>query len=166
MSAYAQRTDYLSDRNFRYFGTGAGTLSQSGLLTSRHGEFEQQWAECIADLRRLRSLPEDWDGEGATPPRPEVVDSVEELLLELRSDNFRNKQTQTTPPPSRIVASHNGSVVVEWQLEGGVYYEVECAEPYRAESMTVILDQEAIHKEMVWGQNATESQFDEYTKVA
>jgi hypothetical protein len=143
MPALGHQTDVWTDKEFVRFGASSGPMSPSGLSTSVESEFDRQWTERAADLRRIRSLRDDWDGEGAEAPRPEVVDSVEDLLELLR-------RNQSLPPPSRVVASPNGSVIIEWQMEGGAYREAECSEPYRAEWMLEVPNRPTTHWPQLW----------------
>lgn len=133
-------TNYMSDESFVSFATGP--MSQNALVTSRESGVERQWMECIYELKRLRSLRDDWDGDGAQAPKPEVVDSIEGLFEALRKKAFG--------PPSRITASVHGNIVIEWQLNGGSYLEAECSEPYRAEWMLEIPGNRIHHWVQEW----------------
>lgn len=106
-------------------------------------QLNKQWSERMADLLRIESLRDNWDGEGAEAPLPELVDSLVELLSTFRAE-------QTAPPPSRVVASPIGSVVIEWQLEDNVYAELECSEPYRAEWMLEVPNEQTTHWPQSW----------------
>lgn len=87
----------------------------------------EHWRQIERDVRGMRQLHDDWDGEGAEAPRRSVVDSVVNLLSQLRAEGM--------PVPSRAVVSPGGSVVLEWQHAGGFYLEAEISEPYRVEWM-------------------------------
>lgn len=142
MSAIRYQTDVWTDEGFAP-SVSSGPMSPSALSTSFESEIDRQWSDQIMQLRRIRSMRDDWDGEGAEAPKPEVVDSVEDLLLQIRED-------QSAPPPSRIVASPDGALVIEWQLGNDGYVEMECSEPYRAEWMIELLDRPPVHQEHSW----------------
>jgi len=143
MIALRYQTDVWTDKEFAPFGESSGPMSPSGLSTSFESEVDRLWMERVVNLRRIRSLRDDWDGEGANAPKPEVVDSVEDLFGLLR-------RNQSLPPPSRVVASSTGSVIIEWQMEGGVYFEAECSEPYRIEWMLETPNEGTVHREESW----------------
>lgn len=145
MLALRYQTDVWTDKEFAPFGESSGPMSPSGLSTSFESAFDRQWTERTADLKRLRSLRDNWDGEGAEAPRPEVVDSIEVLFGSLRSAG-------SWPPPSRIDASPNGSVIIEWQIERDTYLEAECSEPYRAEWMLEVPNKPTTHWPQFWEQ--------------
>ena len=56
----------------------------------------------------MRSLCDDWDGDGAVAPGVAVVDTALTQAIRLRS-KYHN-------PPDRVIAGVNGSVVLEWFL--------------------------------------------------
>lgn len=86
------------------------------------------WQGSIQQIEQLRTLAEDWDGQGATAPMPEVIDSAVQLALLYRS--------RQTPAPNRIVPGVGGTVIMEWQIADG-YCEVEIVRPGYAEGMLV-----------------------------
>lgn len=143
MHALQYQTDVWTDEVFTPSDVSSGPMNPSGLSTSFESELDRQWANLTEELRHIRSLGNNWDEEGAQGPEPQVVDSVEDLFMLLRNN-------LSLPPPSRVVASPNGSVVVEWQIGDGRYMEVECSEPYRAEVMYVTPGMPTIHEEEIW----------------
>lgn len=159
MPTLEHQTDVWSDKEFVHFGATSGPMSPSGLSTSSESEFYRQWSERITNLRRLRSLRDNWDSEGAEAPRPEVVDSIEVLFGSLRSD-------RSLPPPSRIVASPSGSVIIEWQIERGTYLEAECSEPYHAEWMLEVPNRPTTHWPQFWGSVQSQRQRGSWYRAA
>lgn len=139
-----RRTDVWSDSVFAYYGTGGGPFAQEGLTTSDASHIDKQWAMRIEDLLRIRLLRDNWDGEDAPAPAPEVIDSVLELFPLLRTQ-------AELPPPNRIVPSREGGIVIEWQFDPDHYLEAECSEPYRAEWMLEIPDAPTAHWPQNWG---------------
>ena len=66
------------------------------------------WQSVMAELLELRSLSDDWDGDGAVAPGFAVVDSALTQAIRLRT-KYHN-------PPDRVIAGVNGSVLLEWYL--------------------------------------------------
>lgn len=64
------------------------------------------WCQVIAELRELRSLTDDWDGDGAAAPGVAVVDTALSQANRLRRE-YHN-------PPDRVIVGVNGSIVLEW----------------------------------------------------
>lgn len=78
------------------------------------------WHRVIEELRRLRLLKDDWDGDGAAAPAVPVVETAIQEAIRLR--NLYHS------PPDRIAAGVNGSVVMEW-IRGDRILEVEVVAP-------------------------------------
>jgi hypothetical protein len=114
-----------------------GSLPADALATS----MEDAWEKIEGTLRGMRRLKDGWDGAGAEAPRREVVDSAISFLRELRE--------RGTPRPSRVVASPNGAVVIEWQMDG-TYREAEIAEPERVEWMLSQMHRPTRHWQESW----------------
>lgn len=131
-----------SDSTTLQFASDLGTMPTDALATSKESEDRYLWLACVRRLLELRELPDDWDGEGAEAPRPEVVDSAIEYV-ELRLEGL-------LPPPARIAASPSGAVIMEWQL-GKSYLEIEIAEPHMAEWMLEQAGAEPEHLQDIWG---------------
>lgn len=93
------------------------SLPHTAIVSSRESFLEGLWAQWFENLLSIRSLQDDWDGDGADAPTPEVVDAASRFLNAIR----RSKQF---PVPNRIVPSPNGTVVIEWQLPN-IYIEAE-----------------------------------------
>lgn len=125
-----------------YTDQGTGALSRKGLFTCGENIIEKEWRNKFIELNQIRSLTDDWDGEGALSPTPELVDSVTELLKTLQSG-------KNVPPPSRIVVTPEGSTIVEWQTNE-MYFEAEISTPYHAECMVELPDSTFEHFEQSW----------------
>jgi hypothetical protein len=86
------------------------------------------WAELTAELQALRSLEDDWDGQGALAPPPPLVDTAISLALCLRAGG--------TAPADRAIAGVNGTIILEWHAPHG-YLEIEVTDINRAEARKV-----------------------------
>ena len=75
----------------------------------------------------MRTLPNDWDGEGAEAPRPETVESAIRLMQKLQFEGY--------DAPDRLIASLRGRIVAEWHPRNPRYVEVEISDVNRAEWM-------------------------------
>jgi hypothetical protein len=82
------------------------------------------WEFVLNELARLRTLPNDWDGEGSPAPLPELVSAAARLA--------RDMQARRHTPPGRVFASQDGTVYFEWYTPLG-YQEVEIRSPSIAE---------------------------------
>ena len=105
------------------YATSSGLLS-SGVTSTTEGD---AWNRCIEDLLKMPGLPDGWDGSDAVAPRADIVDSAIALINLLQDD-------PEALPPSRVVASPNGTIILEWQM-GPDYMEAEVIEPYHAECL-------------------------------
>lgn len=78
------------------------------------------------ELLRLRQLEDDWDGEGALAPPPEVVDQAIQIVQILRAHDA--PPDRVFPPPDRVFPRSNGTIYFEWftPLE---YWEIEVLSP-------------------------------------
>lgn len=98
------------------------------------------WKRTLTALARL-PRENDWDGEGAPAPDPDVIRSVELLLERLRH--------ASAEPPSRILALPDGGVLIEWQ-SGKVRIEIEVCIPFEGEEMVVQEGQAPAHRTLRW----------------
>jgi hypothetical protein len=87
-----------------------------------------QWKDRIDDLLRIRSLTDDWDGEGTIAPHPSLVDGAITLCQTL--------QSKGSAPPDRVHAGVNETVFLEWHTPAG-YQEIEVLSPVEAECRSV-----------------------------
>jgi hypothetical protein len=111
--------------------SGANGANGRGAAETEH------WRAMLAAVDRLRDLGDDWDGAGAERPSAELVDSARGLALVFQGRNL--------PAPSRVVASPEGSVILEWQFDDGTYAEVDVVRPFYAEVLWVAPGQPAKH---------------------
>ncbi len=86
------------------------------------------WEQLIGDVIALRTLPADWDGQGAEAPPPAVVDGAVSLA--------RGFQTDGAVAADRAIAGANGTVFFEWHGPNG-YVEIEVTGPQEAEGRWV-----------------------------
>lgn len=83
----------------------------------------------------MRTLQDNWDGQGAAAPSAEIVQGAVDLAEILsRSGDC---------PPTRAVATPAGTVLFGW--DGPAYFEVEVLGPYRAEWMFIDKDGSVRH---------------------
>jgi len=90
----------------------------------RHAE-PDLWKQHIDDLLDIRRMEDDWDGLGAPAPSIALVDSAI-LLVQILKDKGCHV-------PDRIVAGLTGTILLEWQGQGGAYLELEVTRPQHAE---------------------------------
>lgn len=102
----------------------------------------RMWKIIYQTLARLMALETNWDGEGADAPNPLIVVSVNHLLAYLQKTAWNN-------PPSRVVPTSDGGVLIEWQSTG-FYREVEVLEPFVGEVMTVVGGHTSSHDKWRW----------------
>jgi hypothetical protein len=86
------------------------------------------WSPVIDELLRIRTLEDDWDGEGTEAPHPALVDGAITLAQTLRDKGVM--------PPDRVHASVNATVYFEWHTPLG-YTEIEVVSPVGAERRSV-----------------------------
>ena len=124
----------------------AGGLLNAALANSQEFSLVSLWDRRLEDLLSIRSLRDDWDGDGAEAPIPELMDTAIALLGWFRrSGHF--------PVPSRIVPSPNGTVVIEWESPD-MYLEAEITTPSTVEWMEQKEGQEPQHYFIDVGQPA------------
>ncbi len=116
---------------------GTEPFADSGALTGRMMSDtdravanRQVWEELIANLLDLRSLEDDWDGQGAKAPPQDLVDSAIKLACLLRDNRVI--------PAHYAIASVNGTVHLEW-VKAHRSLDVEIIAPGLAEVCPVDL---------------------------
>jgi hypothetical protein len=120
-----------------------GSLAWVSLLTSTN-EATDPWQRVLERVQSFAGLTDDWDGEGSIAPSRELVKTAVDLANRLRH--------QQMPPPSRVAAGPDGTVLLEWQQQGQggvIYFEIEVCAPGVAESMLVIPGQPTRHDKFV-----------------
>lgn len=78
------------------------------------------WPETIAAVERMRTLTDDWDGEGSPAPSVLTIRRAMEFCRAKVADGWR--------PPDLVHASVNGSIYMEWlqaKNRRGLYMEAE-----------------------------------------
>jgi len=109
-------------REDRYSSEEIGT---NGVYFATHGSLDEAaWEDRTNELRAIRTLPDDWDGEGSVAPSGALVDGAIGLA--------RILQREDESPPDRIIAGVNGTIFFEWYLPVG-YREIEVVAPGSAE---------------------------------
>jgi hypothetical protein len=104
-----------------------GFVDNSAALFVRRPN-EREWDARMAHLKAFRSLEDDWDGDGALAPGPDLADGAISLAQSL--------QKQGIEPPDRVIAGVNGTIYFEWYGSDG-YYEIEVHSPTDAEARWV-----------------------------
>jgi len=89
-------------------------------------EADRKLRNSIDELLELRRLGNNWDGEGAAAPLPELVDSAISYL------------TQRNIPiaPSRIVPVNDGRITLEWDFIG-LFVSIRIQSPNQGRIMLV-----------------------------
>lgn len=89
---------------------------------------ERRWDRVLRSLRKLRSLQNNWDGEGSNPPPSPIIEAAIRLVDRLQSSGFSI--------PTTAVASRAETVLFTWQ-QGSCYQEIEVVAPDRIEWMMI-----------------------------
>lgn len=105
-----------SEREIR--GNGSGT---SDVALMEDAQTRRQWIRCVEHLDELRALQPGWNSEGAKDIDDGIADTAADLLAIVRA-------TGELPPPRRLAPSPDGTVVIEWNVDGG-YLEAEVSAP-------------------------------------
>jgi hypothetical protein len=71
---------------------------------------EARWEHVLEQLRRLRRLPDDWDGQGAQALDPANVDRALAWVEDMR-------RWHRALPPTHVLPGTLGEVVLEWRGE-------------------------------------------------
>ena len=111
-------------------------FTTSSLSSVNKSTLERRWAAALETVHAMYSLEADWDGNGCAAPDPLLVMSATYFLSQLKNTMH--------PPPSRVVPSPTGGVLIEWHQDQ-VYTEAEIAVPFRCEWMQIRSDQKATH---------------------
>jgi len=102
--------------------------------------YAAQWRKIVHEINSFRNLGENWDGLGARMPSNELLDSAIGLV--------RLWHSRDLLPPIRVLPGTAGTVVFEWQGDGGAYGEVEIDRPFHADVMLVQAGQPTKHWEL------------------
>lgn len=74
------------------------------------------WRKAIEELLAMRSLRDDWDGEGAVAPAPGTVEGAITFA--------QARAAERSTPPDCVTAGANGTIYFEWNSPSG-FLEVE-----------------------------------------
>lgn len=96
---------------------------------------EAKWDNVLRSLYGLKSLQDNWDGQGSAAPSADLIQSAVELAEFLR---------RVSTPPTTAVATPAGTILFSWE-DQSTYYEIEVMAPYRAEWMFVDQNGVATH---------------------
>jgi len=110
-------------------------LPFAGLNGTPKNALASPWSIGLQELTEIRSLEDDWDGQGALAPSSELVESAEELAREL--------QTLRVAGPSCVVPGVNGTVVFEWEFGPDLSIEIEVTEPGAGEGFLLATGSQA-----------------------
>lgn len=108
MSALLDYNQVASTQHLTRPDTSGSAASFSQPMNGDSEAVRTAWQSVMVELREMRSLSDDWDGDGAIAPGVAVVDTALAQAIRLRSE-YHN-------PPDRVIAGVNGSVVLEWFL--------------------------------------------------
>lgn len=85
------------------------------------------WFAIIEETRKLVQLPANWDGEGADPIPPVIINSALALFERLKQAG--------QPFPDAVYPLPSGSLIAEWHNEDRTRFTAEIREPGRVELM-------------------------------
>lgn len=108
MNALLDYNQVASTQHFSHKNDLGSAASFSQPMNGDSEAVRIAWKNVMAELRDMRSLSDDWDGDGAVAPGVAVVDTALTQAIRLRSE-YHN-------PPDRVIAGVNGSVLLEWFL--------------------------------------------------
>lgn len=97
------------------------TLAKRGAFAPSESE---AWMKCIDRLLAIRSLEDDWDGQGTPAPGQRLVESAIILAALLRQGGLR--------APDHTVQTPAEGVVFDWWGLNHSLFEIEVSEPYVA----------------------------------
>lgn len=144
----------LAQSDDRLWEESVGGFDSLGLFSDIADEKEAAWFNRRMELEALYNLEFDWDGEGADPLSKGLIDSAIQYFKNLHS----KKQM---PPPSRIIATQDGEIIIEWQFDG-MYIEATISQPYLAEWMIVHPDGQVKHFDISWMPPQSNSLWESY----
>jgi hypothetical protein len=94
-------------------------VDDSGFLTSDSITVLADWKACAEKIQTFRQLADDWDGDGAAAPEPNVIDVATTVAHNL---------SRKMPAPDRIHVGVNGTIYFEW-FAADRYIEIEVVGP-------------------------------------
>src|SRR5437867_13384650 len=72
---------------------------------------QPDWGGYLSEIEQYRELVDDYDGQGAVAPLPEVIDSAVSLARDFAGSGI--------VVPTYAVAGPNGSIDLAWEFEDG-----------------------------------------------
>ncbi|MEX0718816.1 MAG: hypothetical protein WD066_19645 [Planctomycetaceae bacterium] len=96
------------------------------------------WQRSFDDLRALSVREDDWDGEGAVRPKPELLEAAADWLRRLSTED------SSAAAPSYVSATPCGEVAVVWRSDE-LLLSAEFVEPDRIEWMRRVPGQPTEH---------------------
>jgi len=115
------------------------SIESSGFVQEPEAQLQERWRDAFARLRALFYLDSNWDGEAALAPDPARLQCANDLMSALEEEGWS--------PPSRILPTFDGNVLLEWQTPN-TYEEAEITSPGRVEWMR--RDENGIYSHWVW----------------
>jgi len=93
------------------------------------------WQDAIEIVEGFRDLADDWDGNGANPPAPEIISAATNWLKQMPLLDHR------AIPPTQIVPGSLGEVLFIWQSDSQ-FIEADIEQPDAVEWMVKVGDAE------------------------
>ncbi|MBI3821688.1 MAG: hypothetical protein HY289_03300 [Planctomycetes bacterium] len=100
----------------------------TALVPKKGSPSVRTWPQLTEDLRALNQLGDDWDGQAAKAPDPNLIRAAQSLVEYFNANNWSCAD--------RVIAGVNGTIFFEWHVADG-YIEIEVIEPNRAEGRSV-----------------------------
>ena len=100
------------------------------------------WDQAQEHIRALLRLKPDWDGEGASPVRPDLIQSALQLTNKLIADEMA--------APHDIYPLPDGNILLEWQQPDGIIQRIEIEEVGQGELMITYPDAPAQFSKLTW----------------
>ena len=97
------------------------------------------WGQVTQALVAMRSLNDDWDGEGSEAPRLPAITMAVQVAGVLEAHG--------APVPTTATATRSGGILFGWEHEAD-YKEIEVVGPHRVEWMVIDPGSQAIHGEI------------------
>lgn len=113
---------------------------------------EMKWKSVFEQIRSISFLEPNWDGEDSEAIDPALIESLTALLKRIKLNSLLQA-------PDRVLATQDGSLIVEWQFSNCIL-ELESDTPGMGEFMLTPEDGETTFKELIWEQPSPS--FDEY----
>ena len=117
------------------------------------------WEAAEAHITALGNLEENWDGEGASKVRPELIQSARDLAAQLRE--------RGESPPADVYPLSEGTIIIEWRLPASVIVRIEIDGIGEGERMATYPDRPSEFSRLDWSpQSRTTSANSAWTMIA